>query len=327
MTGMNGLTGFVVRRLALLPLVLLTVIVLTFALVWLIPGNPMLQEGRQPPPEVVEAMNRQYQLDSPVTFLGQYLARVSGVGWVLGWSPTPFDLGPSMRHSDWTVNEIIAAGLPVSATIGIGAIAIALVVGTVAGLIGGLRPGSWLDATTQLVALIGISLPSFVTGSLLVVLFAAKFRIFPIAGWGTPAHAILPMIALSLPFAAYISRLLRFGLIEQMATDHLRTARAKGLSRRQAALRHALKNAFLPVLSFLGPATAVAMTGSFVVEKVFAVPGLGRHFVDAVLGKDITLVMGVVLVYSVLLILLNLAVDILYAWIDPRIDLGAAGSR
>ncbi|MSR45218.1 MAG: ABC transporter permease [Phycisphaerales bacterium] len=321
------MTAFILRRLLQLPLVLLAIVVATFGLLWLIPGNPMLQDGRQPPPEIVEAMNRQYQLDRPAAFLGGYLAQISGVGWVMGWNDTPFDLGPSMRHPDWTVNEIIGAGFPVSATIGLGAIATALVIGTIAGLIGGLKPGSWMDASTQVIALIGISVPSFVTGSLLIVLLAAKFRIFPIAGWGTPAHAILPMLTLSLPFAAYIARLLRFGLVEQMSTDHVRTARAKGLSRRQAAMRHALKNAFLPVLSFLGPATAVAMTGSFVVEKVFAVPGLGRHFVEGVLGKDITLVMGVVLVYALLLVVLNLLVDVLYAWIDPRIDLAQSGAR
>ncbi len=317
----------IARRLLQLPFVLLAVVVVTFALVWLIPGNPMQNEGRQPPPEVAEAMNRQYSLDSPMTFLGEYLARVSGVGWVLGKTTTPFDFGPSMRHPDWTVNEIIAAGFPVSATIGLGAIAIALVIGTCAGLVGGLRPGSWWDASTQAIALVGISLPSFVTGSLLIVLLAAKLRLFPIGGWGSPAQAILPMVTLSLPFAAYIARLLRFGLIEQMHTDHLRTARAKGLSRRQAAWRHALKNAFLPVLSYLGPATAAAMTGSFVVEKVFAVPGLGRHFVEGVLGKDITLVMGIVLVYAALLVVFNLLVDVLYVWIDPRIELTSAASR
>ncbi len=317
----------IARRLLQLPLVLLAVIVITFALVWLIPGNPMQNEGRQPPAEVVEAMNRQYQLDTPASFLGGYLARVSGVGWVLGWNTQLVDFGPSMRHPDWTVNEIISAGLPISATIGFGAIAIALFVGTAAGLVGGLKPGSWWDAATQSIALVGISLPSFVTGSLLIVLFAAKLRLFPVGGWGSPAHALLPMVTLSLPFAAYIARLLRFGLIEQMHTDHLRTARAKGLSRRQAAWSHALKNAFLPVLSFLGPAAAAAMTGSFVVEKVFAVPGLGRHFVDAVLGKDITLVMGVVLVYAALLVAFNLLVDVLYVWIDPRIEMVAVQRR
>ncbi len=315
------MTAQIIRRLLQLPVVLLLVLTVTFALLWLIPGNPMENEGRRPPPEIAEAMARQYQLDSPITFFGGYLARVSGVGWVLGWHDHPFDLGPSLRHPDWTVNEIVAAGLPVSATIGLGAILIALVIGAGAGLVGGLMPGTWRDAATQAISLVGISLPSFVVGSLVLVLFAAKLRLFPVAGWGTPSHAVLPMLVLSLPFAAYISRLLRYGLVEQMTTDHLRTARAKGLSRRQAAWRHALKNAFLPVLSYIGPATAAAMTGSFVVEKVFAIPGLGRHFVEGVLAKDITLVMGIVLVYATMLVGLNLVVDILYAWIDPRIDL------
>ncbi len=320
------MTTLVVRRLLQVPLVVASVLVITFALIWLIPGNPMEQEGRRPPPEIERAMAAQYQLDSPAAFLGAYAARVSGVGWVLGWNDRPFDLGPSMRHPDWTVNEIIAAGFPVSATIGLGAILIALVIGTLAGLVGGLRPGSWADGATQSVALVGISLPSFVVGSLALVLVCAKWRLLPVAGWGSPSHAILPMIVLSLPFAAYISRLLRFGLAEQMTTDHLRTARAKGLSRSQAAWRHALKNALLPVLSYIGPATAAAMTGSFVVEKVFAVPGLGRHFVEGVLGKDITLVMGIVLVYATMLVVLNLVVDVLYAWVDPRIDLAGGAT-
>ena len=316
------------RRLLQLPLVVAGVLVVTFALMWIIPGNPMEQEGRQPPPEIQRAMAKQYQLDIPVAFLGGYAARVSGVGWVMGWHDRPFDLGPSMRHPDWTVNEIIAAGFPISATIGLGAIFFAIIIGTLAGLVGGLRPGTWADGATQAIALLGISLPSFVVGSLALVLFCAYWRLLPIAGWGSPAHAILPMCVLSLPFAAYISRLLRFGLVEQMTTDHLRTARAKGLSRAQAARRHALKNALLPVLSYIGPATAAAMTGSFVVEKVFAVPGLGRHFVEGVLGKDITLVMGIVLVYATLLVLLNLLVDVLYAWVDQRIEVaGGAGAQ
>lgn len=320
---MSGMSALIARRLLQLPIVLGLILTITFALLWIIPGNPMENEGRRPSAEVAEAMRRQYQLDQPGTFLAQYALRASSIAWIAGSHPVPFDLGPSMRHPDWSVNEIIAAGLPVSATIGLGAIAIALIVGSIAGVIGGLRPGSWSDGATQALALVGISVPSFVTGSLLLVLLAAKLRLVPVGGWGTPAHAVLPMLTLSLPFAAYIARLLRFGLADQMQTHHVRTAMAKGLSRREAAVRHALKNAFLPVLSYLGPATAIAMTGSFVVEKVFAVPGLGRHFVDGVLGKDITLVMGVVLVYAALLVLLNLLVDILYAWIDPRIEIAA----
>lgn len=309
------------RRIAQVPLVLGAVLLLTFALSWLVPGSPLEQEGRRPPPEIAAAMRAQYRLDEPGAFLADYAAKASGVAWALGSHPRPFDLGPSLRHPDWTVNEIIAAGFPVSATLGVGAILIALAIGTAAGIAGGLRPGGPADAGVQLVALIGISVPSFVTGTLLLVVLSAKLRVFPVGGWGTVSHVVLPMLVLSLPFAAYIARLLRLGMIEQMTSDHVRTAIAKGLSRRRAATRHALKNAFLPVLSFLGPATAAAMTGSFVVEKVFAVPGLGRHFVEAVLGKDITLLMGIVLVYAVSLVLFNLAVDLLYQWIDPRIDL------
>ena len=176
-----------------------------------------------------------------------------------------------------------------------------------------------MDFGTQTIALIGISLPSFVAGAVLLIIFAAWLRWFPVAQWGRPIDLVLPAITLSLPFAAYISRLVRFGMIEQMTTDHARTARAKGLPEYKIALKHSMKNAFLPVLSYLGPAAAIALTGSFVVEKIFSVPGIGRHFVDGVLSKDLTLIMGVVLVYSTLLVLFNLAVDVLYVWVDPRI--------
>ena len=162
------------------------------------------------------------------------------------------------------------------------------------------------------------------TAAVLLIVFAAKLRLAPVGGWVGVRSMLLPAIALSLPFAAYIARLVRSAMIEQMSTDYVRTARAKGLSRTQAALRHALKNAFLPVLSYLGPAVAAAVTGSFVVEKVFAVPGIGQHFVNGVLSKDITLVMGVVLVFSTVLVTMNLLVDVLYAWVDPRITLGRA---
>jgi oligopeptide transport system permease protein len=151
------------------------------------------------------------------------------------------------------------------------------------------------------------------------MLFAVKLGLFPVGGWGGLQYVLLPAFTLSLPFAAYIARLIRFGMIEEMSADHIRTARAKGLPRWKVAFKHALKNAFLPVLSYLGPATAVALTGSFVVEKVFAVPGVGQNFVDGVLGKDITLVMGVVLVYSTMMVVFNLTVDVLYRFVDPRI--------
>ena len=294
---------------------------ITFALAWLIPGNPLENpEGRRPPPEVVEAMKKQYRLDDPISFYFEYLGKASGVSWALGNAPRPFDLGPSLRQPDWTVNEILRDALPVSVTLGCAAMLLALMIGLTAGVLSGLRPGGVVDSTGQMFAMVGVSVPSFVIGALLLLIFSAKLGWFPVGGWGRVSNIVLPAIALSMPFAAVISRLVRVGMIEQMSAEYARTARAKGLSRGQVAVRHVLKNAFLPVLSWLGPATAVALTGSFVVEKVFAVPGLGRHFVDAVLGKDITLVMGITLTYGLVVALLNLSVDMLYAWIDPRIQ-------
>ena len=308
------------RRLLQLPLIVLVVYTITFILAWWIPGNPLDNpEGRQPSPEITEAMKRQYNLDDPVTFYFSYLGDATGISWLLGNAPRPFDLGPSLKQADLSVNEILAAGLPVSLELGFTAILLATVIGLGSGVVSGLRPRSWMDFGTQTIALIGISLPSFVAGAVLLIIFAAWLRWFPVAQWGRPIDLVLPAITLSLPFAAYISRLVRFGMIEQMTTDHARTARAKGLPEYRIALKHSMKNAFLPVLSYLGPAAAIALTGSFVVEKIFSVPGIGRHFVDGVLSKDLTLIMGVVLVYSTLLVLFNLAVDVLYVWVDPRI--------
>jgi oligopeptide transport system permease protein len=310
----------VVRRLIQLPVIVLVIYTITFALAWLIPGNPLQNpEGRQPPREVVEAMRAQYNLDDPWTFYWDYLGKATGVSWVLGGHDRPFDLGPSLKHENWTVNEILGAGLPVSVTVGFCAILIACGIGLTAGVMGGVRPGSWLDFATLVIALAGISLPTFVIGAALLVIFAVWLEVLPVGGWGRPADLVLPAVTLALPFAAYIARLTRMGMIEQLRSDYVRTARAKGLPERVVVLKHALKNAFLPVLSYLGPASAAAMTGSFVVEKVFAVPGIGTHFVDAVLAKDLTLIIGVVLVYSTMLVLFNLVVDVLYRWADPRI--------
>ena len=306
-------------RLVQLPFILLAVYTATFLLAWQIPGNPLEKEGRQPPPEVMEAMQAQYNLDDPVAFYGDYLWKASGAAWISGDRDGPvFNLGPSLRHENWTVNDILIAQLPVSMTVGLCAILLALCIGLTAGGLGATRPGSLLDAASFGVAIIGISLPSFVIGVVLLVVFAVWLQWFPISGWGTWRHLVLPSVALSLPFAAFIAQLTRAGMIEQLRSDHIRTARAKGLPERTVVLKHAMKNALLPVLNYLGPATAAAMTGSFVVEKVFAVPGIGTHFVDAVLGKDITVLMGIVLVYSTMLVLFNLSVDVMYRFLDPR---------
>ncbi|MEM8758226.1 MAG: ABC transporter permease [Planctomycetota bacterium] len=333
--------GLILRRLAQLPVILLVIYTITLALAWAIPGNPLENpDGRQPPAAVVEAMKRQYNLDSFPTFYTSYLTSATGLDYAadlvsgdlaeqreqaeaVGVAPPTrfvFDLGPSLTYDDWRVNEIIAGALPVSVVLGFAAILIALGIGLLAGVIGAVKPNSFADLATLVVALVGISLPSFVVGTLLLIVFAVYFPVLPVGGWGRASQMVLPAFTLSLPFAAYIARLTRMGMIEALGADYIRTARAKGLAENTVLFKHALKNAFLPVLSYLGPATAFAMTGSFVVEKVFNVPGLGQHFVNAVLNKDLFLIMGVVLIFATMLVLFNLVVDVLYRWVDPRIS-------
>ncbi len=333
--------GLVVRRLLQLPLILLVIYTLTIVLAWAIPGSPLDKpEGRQPPAEVREAMKRQYNLDSLPRFYVSYLASATGVRWVgdemsgragareresmAAGRGVPrryvFDLGPSLQYESWRVNEIVAAGLPVSMTLGFLAVVLATVLGVGAGVIGAARPNSMLDLSTLGLALVGISMPSFVIGAALVLVFPVWLGWGAMGGWGSAGQIVLPAVTLALPLAAYIARLTRMGMVEHLSADYIRTARAKGASEGSVLLRHALKNAFLPVLSFLGPACAAAMTGSFVVERVFSIPGIGQHFVNAVLNKDLFLIMGVVLIYATVLVLLNLAVDVLYRWVDPRIE-------
>ena len=316
----NTMLKLIGWRLVQLPFILLAVYSITFALAWVIPGNPLEKDGRRPPLEVMEAMSESYNLNDPVGFYTGYLWKASGGAWLAGDRDGPvFNFGPSLRHENWTVNEIIASQLPVSMVLGFTAMVIAMILGITAGVLGAVRPRSWLDSLTIAVSLVGISFPAFVVGVVLLIVFSVWLGWFPVGGWGTWKHVALPAIALSLPFAAYIAQFTRSGMSEQLASDHIRTARAKGLSERVVVMKHALKNAFLPVLSYLGPATAAAMTGSFVVEKVFAVPGIGTHFVDAVLGKDITVLMGIVLVYATMLTLFNLLVDVAYRFVDPRV--------
>lgn len=304
------MSRLILWRLVQLPALLLVIYSVTFVLVWVVPGNPLETEGRKPSKEVAEAMAAIYNLDDPVTFYFDYLSHA-----VRG------ELGPSLVYKDWTVNEIVAGALPVSIKLGAGAILLALLIGVVAGVIGAVKRGGALDAATLSVALLGISLPTFVTGTVLLLVFALWWPVLPVGGWGGVSRMILPTVTLSLPFAAYIARLTRLGMIDVLSSDFVRTARSKGAGRRRVIFLHALKVAFLPVLSFLGPAAAAAMTGSFVVEKVFNIPGMGQHFVDAVRNKDIFLIMGVVLTYATMLILFNLLVDVAYAIVDPRIDL------
>jgi oligopeptide transport system permease protein len=302
----------VLSRLLQLPLILAVVFVVTLLLAWVIPGNPLQRaEGRQPPEAVQEALQRQYNLHNPWAFAAGYLEGVLLDG----------DFGPSLRYRDQRVGGILAQALPVSVRLGALSLVVALLLGTVAGVVGALRPGSPLDLSSLAIALVGISLPSFVVGFVLLVLFVGLIPLFPLEYGSSPLALVLPAVTLGAMPAAYIARFMRLGLADVMATDYIRTARAKGLTRNQALLRHALKVASLPVLSFMGPAAAHIMTGSFVVEKVFNIPGLGEHFVQAVIDKDQFLILGVVLVFATMLICFNLVVDVAYAWVDPRISL------
>ena len=237
------------------------------------------------------------------------------------WHTVQLDLGPSLRLEDFTVNEVIGQGFPVSATLGVFALTLALLLGLSAGIISAIRRNSLFDFSFMTLATLGIAVPNFVLASLAIILFVFMLQIFPAAGWGTLQQIALPAICLSAPFAGYIARLTRTGMMEVLGNDYIRTAYAKGLSDRRVILRHALRGAVLPVVSYLGPATAGILTGSIVLEQVFALPGIGRHFVEAALQKDYTVSMGVVLVYTLLLFLMNTLVDVSYAIIDPRVKM------
>jgi len=281
---------------------------LTFVMVVCLPGNPFQQGQRQLAKETEMALRARYHMDDTWKYFWEFLA-----------GAVRLDFGPTFAYVDWTCNDILAAALPVSISLGLMAILLAMWIGIPLGVLGAMKKNGWLDSGTLAFVLLGISLPTFVTGSILLTLFGVYLPIFPVGGWGTRWHLPLPVITLALPFTATIARLTRSGMLDVLASDFIRTAVAKGASRATVLWKHALKVAFLPVLSYLGPATAHAMTGSFVVEKVFGVPGLGQHFVNAALNRDVGLVMATVLVFSVMLVGMNLIVDTLYTLLDPRI--------
>src|SRR4051812_23439710 len=305
------MSKLVLFRVLQFPLILAVIYLLTFLFAWVAPGDPF-QNERGMDPLVVRTLKRQFHAESGPTFLQYHAWNVIRHG----------DFGPSMKYQEWTVNRIIADALPVSVTLGIFAMCIAVPVGVGVGTLAAVRRGGALDWMSLTIALLGISVPSFVVASVLLM-FAAWTKVLPVGGWGSVGHLILPGIALSLWPMAYIVRLTRVSMLDTLGADFVRTARAKGLSRGVVIWKHCLRNSFLPVLSYLGPAAATTMVGSFVVEKVFQIPGLGQHFVNSVLNRDRTLILGVVMVESALILALNLLVDIAYAWVDPRIDISA----
>jgi len=231
------------------------------------------------------------------------------------------DLGPSFRMKDFTVAELIGRGLPVTLRLGAAALLLGLSLGIPLGLVAGLRQNGWADHAVMSIALVGIAVPNFVVAPVLALVFGLYLGWLPVAGWeaGSLSHLVLPVITLALPLVAYLARLTRGSLLEVLQSPYIRTARAKGLEPGVILRRHALKPTLLPVVSFLGPAAAALLTGSLVVEQVFGLPGVGRYFVQGAINRDYTLVMGMVIFYASLILLLNLAVDLVYGWLDPRI--------
>ncbi|WP_419629938.1 oligopeptide ABC transporter permease OppB [Thiolapillus sp.] len=286
---------------------------LAFFMMRAAPGGPFDTE-KSLPPEIQANLDRKYHLDEPlIQQYGRYLLDIM-----------QGDFGPSFQYKDHSVNELIATGFPVSLRLGLSAIAIALLIGVGLGTLAALRQNSATDYSVMTLAMTGISIPNFVLAPILILIFAVYLGWLPAGGWNDGAfrNTILPIIGLALPQIAYISRLMRGSMIEVLRSNPIRTARAKGLPERVVILRHALKPALLPVVSFLGPATAAVITGSVVIEQIFGIPGLGRYFVQGALNRDYTLVMGVVVFYGILIILFNFIVDLVYALLDPKVRYG-----
>jgi len=302
--------SFLVKRLFWMVLTLWIVFTVSFFLMRAVPGGPFDGE-RKLEPEIEANILRRYHLDEP---LWQQYGREL---WNVVWG----DLGYSFKLSDYRVNKVIAEGLPVSLALGILALAFALALGLVAGITSAVHRGSVADVALMSLATIGIALPSFVVAGLAIMLFVFLIPLFPAAGWGSFQQLVLPALCLGAPYAADVARISRTSMLDVLSQDHIRTAHAKGLSRARVVWGHALPGALLPVVSFLGPATAGILTGSLVIEQIFAIPGLGFHFVQAALQRDYTLSMGCVLLYTVMLYTMNTLVDLSYSVLDPRVEL------
>jgi oligopeptide transport system permease protein len=304
--------ALILRRLLTAVPTLFLVLLASFALMRFAPGGPF--DGERPlAPETRVALEAAYGLNLPMGEQFALFLRRTLTG----------DFGPSLVYRDFTVTQLIADSLPVSLTLGGLAIVLALVLGLAAGTIAALRPGGWADETLMLAATIVTALPSFVTGPLLALIFGLWLGLLPVGGLGdgllsAPQYWIMPVIALALPVAGAITKLARAGLAAALAQEHVRTARARGLGTGAIIARHALRPALVPVVSYLGPAAAGLLTGAVVIETVFALPGLGRYFVQGALNRDYPLIMAVILLYAALIIAFNLLADLLYGWLDPR---------
>lgn len=308
---------FILRRLAQAIPVLLIVITMTFFMVRAAPGGPFDAE-RAVPPEVLKNLNERYNLDAPMweQYTDYLLNLVQG------------DFGPSFKFPNRTINEIIAAGFPITFELSMYAIAVALVLGLLAGVFASLRPNTLQDYVPMSFAMVGICLPSFVLGPVLILVFGIWLEVLPVTGWGyTPGDKILPSITLGCAYAAYIARISRGSMLEVLSQDYIRTARAKGLSTFRIVTVHASRGGMTPVISFLGPAMAGLLAGSFVVETIFQIPGLGRFYVQAAFNRDYTMILGCTIFFAVIIVLFNLLADIILVWLNPRLRHETLGKK
>jgi len=322
---------FLLRRLFWFVVTLWVVVTISFFLMRQVRGGPF--DGERSLNEAIERnIQARYHLDWPqwkqyLQYVGPFNLDSDGPELLGGDGTDPFtgvlvgDFGPSFKYRDFTVNDIIGQSLPVSVSLGLIALMWALSLGLTAGVASALWRGSKTDVLLRLLATGGIALPNFTVAGFLVIFFVFLVPLLPVAGYGSWRHLVLPGFALGAPFAAYIARLTRTGMLEVLSQDYIRTAHAKGLPPRLVILRHAIKGGILPVVSYLGPATAGILTGSLVIERIFAIPGTGSHFVNSALNRDYTLAMGVTILYTVLVYTLNALVDFAYTLLDPRISM------
>jgi oligopeptide transport system permease protein len=309
------LVRYITKRLMYMTISLLLIITATFFLMRIAPGNPFTSEKKLPP-EIERNLNEHYGLNEPwYVQYGEYLKRI--VQW---------DFGPSFKYKGQTVNDLINDGFPVSFMLGIEAIFIAVSIGILLGVIAALKHNKWQDYAAMVFAVLGISVPSFIMATVLQYFLAIKLGLFPVARWETFMHTVLPALALASQPMAFIARLTRSSMLEVLSNDYIKTAKAKGLSQGAITIKHTIRNALLPVVSYMGPLSANIITGSFVIEKIFGIPGLGSHFVTSIGNRDYTVIMGVTVFYSIILLISILLVDIAYGLIDPRIKL-AGGKK
>lgn len=288
---------------------------LTFVIMKCIPGDPFASDSGAYPEEIIENMRAKYNLDKPIPV--QYVLYIKDLA--------TFDLGISIESETRTVNSIIADGFPASAMLGIQAIMIALVFGLILGILAALNHNNAIDYTAMLFAIIGISVPNFILAPLLIKIFAVDMGALPVASWGTWKHTILPSVALAVSPLAVIARFTRSSMLEVMNENYMLTANAKGLSTFKMVVKHGIRNAILPVINFIGPLFVALITGTVVIEKIFAIPGIGRYFVDSIFNRDYPVIMGATIFFSVILVITLFLIDLSYRLIDPRIKLTSAG--